>query len=343
MLLALFFLLSLFSPNLFAGEAVVNPRIVNLTATASGLDIQAALDGLPVDGEVVLAAGKYEVHQPIILRHDHQVLRGAGLDTVLFLADGANCPVIVLGAPAVAPMRQTSHLRLADLLIDGNREHQSGEFWKTAVDGAVLNNNGIDVWDVSDAAVERVVCRACRSGGLVTASGTRRLTVRDFTAFDNQFDGLACYLTEDSHFSRLYLHDNHCAGISLDLSFNHNSIEDSVLSGNDLGVFMRNSRDNSFQGLTILKSRHDGVFIAQTPVQVAGGWQLSPESACVGNKFADLQVSNCGGKDVWIHDAGCTNNVVSVVPFTGKTRDDLFAFNLPKLEPKPVLNLAASH
>jgi hypothetical protein len=43
---------------------------------------------------------------------------------------------------------------------------------------------------------------------MASISGTRRLTVRNYTAFDNQFDGLACYQTEDSHFSHLNLHDN---------------------------------------------------------------------------------------------------------------------------------------
>ena len=54
---------------------------------------------------------------------------------------------------------------------------------------------------------------------------TRRLTVCDLNSYDNQFDGLACFLTVDCLFTNLYLHDNPGAGISLDGNFNHNIIE----------------------------------------------------------------------------------------------------------------------
>ena len=43
--------------------------------------------------------------------------------------------------------------------------------------------------------------------------------MRNLTAFDNEFDGLACYQTRDCLFTGLYLHDNPGAGISLDLGF----------------------------------------------------------------------------------------------------------------------------
>jgi len=285
----------------------------NLPPNCTSEEIQAALDRLPDGGEVFLGPGTYVVNHPIVLRHDHQTLRGSGVMTVLFLADDANCPVVVLGSPCRKPARTTSQIRLADLVIDGNRAHQRVESWESAVDGSLLNNNGIDIWNALDAVVQRVTCCHCRSGGLVTSSGTRRLTVDDFTAFDNQFDGLACYLTEDSRFNKLFLHDNLCAGISLDLAFNHNLITDAVLAGNDLGVFMRNARDNRFDGLTILKSRRYGVFMAQTMSCRPGGHGRVSGTECVGNKFVKLDIHDCGGEDFLINDASCTNNVISEV------------------------------
>jgi hypothetical protein len=196
------------------------------------------------------------------------------------------------------------------LFIDGNRKNQQKEVWRFVSERGGLYNNGVDIWNVDGALVECVVCCRCRSGGMVSTAGTRRLTVRDYTAFDNQFDGLACYLTEDSDFSRLNLHDNLSAGISLDLDFNHNVIHDSVLTGNDLGIFMRQSRNNVFQGLTIQKSRHHGVFMAQTFVGSPAGWLPCPGSECAGNKFDNLLVAHCGGKGFLVNDATCTNNVI---------------------------------
>lgn len=295
--------------------------IVTIAANSNPEQIQTALDSLPEGGEVVLAPGTYEIRHPIMLQRDHLTLRGSGSTTVLRLADKANCPVVIMGSPMAATQRTTSHLRLADLEIDGNRSNQQMEFWHSAADGSQLNNNGIDVWEVNDSSVEGVTCRSCRSGGLVTAS-TKRFDVRNFTAYDNQFDGLACYETEESHFSGLRLHDNLGAGISLDLSFNHNVITDADLTSNDLGVFMRDSRDNVFQGLTINNSKNHGVFMAQTAAAMAGVWKLCPGTECTGNKFEGLTITNSGGKAFLINDSSCKDNTIQEVHYLANSRGD---------------------
>ncbi|MDB6021540.1 MAG: hypothetical protein JWQ04_1397 [Pedosphaera sp.] len=299
-----------------------NLATVALTSHSSQEEIQRALDGMREGGEVVLGPGTYEVHQPIVLKYDHQTLRGSGLTTVLHLANNANCPVIILGSPMTLPQGTTAHLRLADLVIDGNRLNQQAELWRTATDGSLLNNNGIDVWDVNDSTVESVVCRSCRSGGLVTAT-TRRLNVRNFTAYDNQFDGLACYLTEDCHFSGLRLHDNLGAGISLDLAFNHNVIDDAVLTGNDQGVFMRYSRGNSFKRLTISKSHNNGIFMAQTAAPTLNGWTLRPGTECTGNNFEGLKITNCAGDAFLVNDSSCKDNMIGDARFQDNRNSDL--------------------
>jgi parallel beta-helix repeat protein len=164
---------------------------------------------------------------------------------------------------------------------------------------------------VNNATIEHVICRRCRSGGLVSTGRTRRLTLRDYTAYDNQFDGLACYRTEDSHFSQLHLHDNLAAGISLDLGFDNNTIDGAVLIGNDLGIFMRDSRDNVFEGVTIRLSRHDGVFMAQAAEATGAGWRLCPATECTGNEFNHLRVAECGGRAFQVNDSSCTNNMIN--------------------------------
>ncbi len=91
--------------------SVAKPLMVALRAGVTAAEIQKALDALPADGgEVVLPPGKIEVSQPIVLQRDYQTLLGAGRETILFLADNANCPVIIMGEPVNQP-KQTSHLR----------------------------------------------------------------------------------------------------------------------------------------------------------------------------------------------------------------------------------------
>jgi parallel beta-helix repeat protein len=285
--------------------------VVTLSANATGAGIQQALDSLPASGgEVVLPPGNFEVCQPIVLWRDHQTLRGSGVETVLRLSDSANCPVIIMGEPVNHPKQTVKDLHVIDLFVDGNRFHQQRELWRLKGGGSQIRNNGIQVQGVSDSTVENVVCARCRSGGLVTTRGVRRLVVKNLKAFDNEFDGLACYQTEDSLFTELNLHNNPGAGISLDLAFNHNVISNAVLTGNDLGIFMRASHNNQFENISIRGSRHFGVFMAQADRQTEHGRQPAPQTECTDNAFTNLITVRCGGQAFLVNNSTCTNNII---------------------------------
>jgi hypothetical protein len=304
----------------FSGEVVQT----TLPSGVTDVEIQQALDALPKGGgEVVLPPETISIRQSVVLRRDNQTLRGSGTSTILRLADHANCPVLILGEPVNHPKRTVKHLRVADLFIDGNRRNQQYELWQISGDGSQIRNNGITVQGVSDSAVESVTCAACRSGGLVTTLGVKRLTVHGLTAFDNQFDGLACYQTTHSVFSDLYLHDNPGAGISLDLAFNHNVISNAFLAGNDLGIFMRASRDNQFHNVTIHNSHHFGVFMAHAEQFTAGAVRPAPESECTQNAFTNLIAKNCGSAAFRVNNATCTDNVIIRPRFDGNLKGGL--------------------
>jgi hypothetical protein len=163
---------------------------------------------------------------------------------------------------------------------------------------------------VTDVAVERVTVARAISGGLVTEKGSRRVTVRDFTASDNEFDGLAAYETEDSLFSGLYLYGNLAAGLSLDQDFNRNVVSEAVLALNGTqGIFMRDSRDNVFGDIQIHDSGEQGLFLAQE-INVAG-------SCAEGNTFQGLIVSRSAGAGLRVNDATCRRNLVVGAQFIG--------------------------
>jgi len=302
------------------GSSLTAPVVITLKAGATGTDIQRPLDFYTNGCEVILPPGKYKIYQPIVLRHDYQTLRGAGAKTVLYLADNANCPVIIMGQPVNHPMQTIRHLCVTGVYIDGNRAHQERELWRESGEGSEIRNNGITVQNVSDSTIENVTCTHCRSGGLVTTLGVERLTVHDFASCDNEFDGLACYLTTDSVFSGLYLHDNPGAGISLDLDFDHNLIKDAILVSNDLGIFMRDSRANQFKNVSIRKNRDFGVFMAQTIESSDRGSQPQPDTECTGNAFTNLVGMQNGRADFRVNDISCTNNVIIGAQFDGSVR-----------------------
>lgn len=295
--------------------------ILTLQAGVTAAEIQKALDFLTNGGQVVLPSGRIKITRPLVLHYSYQTLRGAaGQSTILYLGNDANCPVIIMGEPVNRPMQTVRHLCVSDLFIDGNRAHQQRELWHEQGEGSEIRNNGITVQNVSDSIIDNVTCARCRSGGLVTTLGVRRLVVENFGSLDNEFDGLACYLTMDSVFTNLYLHDNPGAGISLDLSFDHNIIKKAVLASNDLGIFMRDSRNNQFNNITIRNNRDFGVFMAQAFEQVGTGVQPQPETECTGNTFTDLVDLKNGRAAFRVNDVSCTNNIIVDAQFGGSVR-----------------------
>ncbi|MEY4916648.1 MAG: hypothetical protein RL616_561 [Verrucomicrobiota bacterium] len=305
-------------------KSSVEPVVIMLQPGVTGGEIQDALNSLPESGgEVVLPPGNFLVRQPLVLCRDFQSLRGSGAATVLRLADNANCPVIIMGEPVNTPTHAVKNLCVRELTIDGNRKNQSRELWQLAGEGSEIRNNGITIQCVTDSMVKNVVSAHCRSGGLVTTLVVRRLTVNHFESFDNEFDGLACYLTEDSLFSNLNLHNNPGAGISLDLAFNHNVITNATLTANDLGVFMRSSHENKFYGVSIRESRHHGIFMAHAEDVVDGIARPAPTTQCTRNTFTNLAAINCGGAAFRVNNVTCTNNTINRATFNGNRSGNL--------------------
>lgn len=274
--------------------------------------IQQAINSLPPEGgEVIVEAGTYACQEFIHIDRDNVTLRGVGTATLLRLQDRADSPVLVLGQRAVVPAETRRNIRILDLAIDGNRRNQTMECFRGPCSSSnPLRNNGITVRGVVDALVENVVIVGARSGGLVTELTSRRITVRGLTASDNEFDGLAGYQTEESLFSALYLHNNLAAGISLDIDFNNNVISDVfIVQSGRVGIFMRDSRDNTFAGVRIRQSGEHGVFCAQVDTDSA--------KPCAGNTFHGLVVSDSKGAGFRVNDASCVNNLVDSAQLFG--------------------------
>jgi hypothetical protein len=288
-------------------------------------DIQSAIDSLPpAGGAVLVAAGTYPCHGPIVIARDAVTLRGTGRATVLRLAAHVNRPVLVLGGLAAIPSTPHSQIHVGDLSIDGNRAEQDFECSNGPCTGSdFLRNNGISLRRVTDVSIAHVTVESARSGGLVAELGSRRVTVRDFTASDNAFDGLAGYDTEDSLFTGLYLHSNVNAGLSFDGDFNKNTISDSVIAENgDVGVFMLDAHDNVFSELRIRDSGSHGMFLSAANVG-------DPTTCASGNTFTGMVISGSGQKPagdgfgMWVANADCTNNLVCAAQFVGNRGEDI--------------------
>ncbi len=267
--------------------------------------INRALASLPSGGgRVLLDAGIFEIRGPVVIDRDDAELRGRGRGTVLRLAPGMNCPVIVIGSTATPVARIVRRAVVADLMADGSREAQGMECCGGDCDTGGLThirNNGITIRGAEDILVQNVITCRARSGGMVLEKNCRRVLIDGLESFENHFDGLAAYETEDSVFSRMNLHHNRSAALSFDIRFHHNVIQDSLLACNgSQGIFMRDSCGNLFRRLSIRGNGMQGVFIAEVEKQ--------PGTACTGNRFEDTSITANLAQGIRINDASCTGN-----------------------------------
>lgn len=282
--------------------------------------IMAAIQGLPQDGGLVLLGPSlFPVSQPIIIDRDGVELRGAGAETILRLTDGANCPVMVIGSTGTPIPRIVRHVAVRNLSIDGNRGAQQFECWGGACDGGgstFIRNNGITVRGTEDITIEAVATHNARSGGIVLEKHCRRVQVRDFESYNNEFDGLAAYETEDCTFTRMNLHHNRSAAVSFDWKFNRNLISDSRFTENGgQGIFMRDSVENRFENLIIRDNGEQGIFVAETR-EIAG-------SSCRKNIFDRVTVTGNGTQGIRINDASCIGNRISNSKVSGNKLEDI--------------------
>jgi hypothetical protein len=257
------------------------------------MSIRQLLKDSPTEGgAIILPNTKINITSPIVISRSNITLVG-DTNTVFLLSSNMNCPVIVIGvqgAPAV------TNVILMNIQIDGNRTNQSKELWKYSKLGYPMYNNGIIVQNATDILINDIVVSGCISGGLVSTFHVSELVVSNFVAFNNQFDGLACYQTTNSSFLNLLIFKNLAAGISLDLNFNDNIFYNVLLASNIIGIFIRNSNGNVFDDVRMIGNKRFDVFMASVNNKTNTG--------CINNEFTIK-----GDGEIHSKDPLCVSNI----------------------------------
>ncbi len=288
--------------------AILSGRVLagmQVDAAAGEQAIHAALAALPPDGGVVeLGPGTFIITRPIILDRDGVELRGQGRETLLQLAARANCPVVLIGSIHTPVERMVRRITVRQLAIDGNRQEQDFECYGGPCDErnlTALRNNGITIRGAEEILVEDVLTRRARSGGVVLEKDCSRVRLNRLESTDNEFDGVAAYESEDCEFTHLNLHHNRSAGFSFDWRFVRNRIADSISSDNgSQGIFMRDSRWNTFERVTLQRNGEQGVFMAETTE--------IPGTACRRNRFLQAVITDNRAQGLRINDGSCESN-----------------------------------
>jgi hypothetical protein len=293
------------------------PGTLPVPPSSGCLGIQAALDSLSDGtGSVQLEAGIYACTEAIVIDRVGVTLQGVGPATVLRLADGANTPVLIIGDDSPKAAKVVSDVRVTDLYIDANREHQSVECDPDCGTNP-LRNNGITIRRAEDVTVDNVTVKGARSAGIVVELESRRIHVNQVSLIDNHFDGLAGYETEDSLFTGLILSDNKAAGLSLDNGFDNNVLADIVITDSgSSGIFLRDGSYNIFSGLRIVNSAGNGVFLAQLTKD-----EDPAMPAPIGNTFSAITITDSAEWGFFQADAAVTGTILDSAQFVNNVKD----------------------
>jgi hypothetical protein len=280
----------------------------------------AALNSLPEEGgSVVLGPVLFPVSEAIVIDRDGVELRGIAGATTLRLTDHANCSVIVIGTTNTPVDKIVKGISVRNLVIDGNRGAQEFECTGGPCDGgglAYIRNNGITIRGAEEITLDHIITHNARSGGIVLEKYCSRVTISNFESFNNEFDGLAAYETEDCTFTQMKLHNNRSAALSVDWKFNRNVITDSLFVENgSQGIFMRDAVENEFVNVYIRDNGEQGIFIAETR-EIAN-------SSARDNRFDRLTVSGNRTQGIRVNDVSCVGNVILRSNFINNKQDDI--------------------
>lgn len=231
--------------------------------------IGEALSAIPNEGGTVyVKAGTYILSSGIHIDRSNITILGEQ-GTLLQLDDNVNQPVFLLGTDAEVPSTIRENIRIASLEIDGNQLSQDQE---TDPIRPWIRNNGIDVRMVNGLWIENVVVHDARSGGIVVSWNSSRIFIANSVFYGNFFDGIALYASEDILVSDFLCSENGAAGLSLDNKLSYVSFDNGLIRNNgDVGIFIRDSADLSFHGITVSNNQNHGCFMSHNTTGTGTG------------------------------------------------------------------------
>jgi hypothetical protein len=222
--------------------------------------IQDAVNDIPQEGGTVyVRAGQYVIDQGIHIKRSNVTILGEQ-GALVRLEDGVNQPVFLVGSDAQTPSSYIENIKISDLEIDGNMANQNSEMDPART---WIRNNGIDVRMVTNLRIANVNVHDARSGGIVVSWGSYQIIITDSYFYNNFFDGIALYDSENINVINFMCLNNGSAGISLDNQLSDVLFDNGIIESNgDVGIFARSSEDIGFHDLLIADNQSHGCFLS---------------------------------------------------------------------------------
>ncbi len=173
---------------------------------ADDVQIQAAIDALPVDGgRVILLEGNYLGGQ-ISIQANNVVLEGQGRGTIYKLADNTDDSVILVGDGGA---NAYTGIVIKHLVIDGNKANQAG------TSHGIRLNQKIERSMIEDVYIHDCLTDGIKTEGTAVADGCERNTYTDILLESNGGCGLQALYAHHLVIDRIVTNYNGSHGIRL--------------------------------------------------------------------------------------------------------------------------------
>lgn len=290
--------------------------------------IHQAIEILPDDGGTIyIKAGTYVLSQGIHINRSNVTVLGEK-GTVIKLGSSVNQPLILIGSDEQEPDEIVENIKIQNLVIDGNKDFQDSE---TDPDRDWLRNNCIDVRMVNNLRISEVDVHDARSGGLVISWDSRNIFIDKSSFYNNYYDGIALYASEDIQISSFLCYENNAAGLSLDNNLKNVLFNGGIIKKNkDVGIFARHSEDLVFNALIVMDNQSHGSFLSHAEASNTGVrrlffsgcsfidnkgyglWLASPKSESPSNTVIGCLFSGNTDGAIEVHEDGELNEEANV-------------------------------
>jgi parallel beta-helix repeat protein len=195
-----------------------------------------------------LSEGTFTFGSSLDILKSNVSLEGSGPGTKLFLANGANTSVIVVGNGATA----LSNIKISDLLIDGNKTNQT-----EASHGIYFY--GASGYLITNSVIENVWVKNCYSCGIYLSYSNNN-TVTGNNSQSNNFYGIYLSYSNNNTVTGNNSQSNNSNGIYLYYSNNNTVTGNNCQSNVGDGIYLHSSSNNTVTGNNC-QSNDDGIYL----------------------------------------------------------------------------------
>ncbi|MDD3007059.1 MAG: right-handed parallel beta-helix repeat-containing protein [Candidatus Pacebacteria bacterium] len=257
------------------------------TYAQNSTGIQAAIDALPAEGgKVVLPAGTYNITATITITKSNVTLEGVGESTILYLADGTDVTMVMVGDGS----NPYSNINIFNMKIDGNKANNSGSIY-----GIYFNGN------ITNSRIEDNYIHNIDNDAVIIERGSEN-TVKDNEISSAGYDAILVLSSGKNNIESNHIVDSSTCGINIGgYGSNYNVVLGNYISGSGLtsvsgfGIYVWRGTNNVVSSNVLYLNQRNGIVTYDTTYNTITANTITNSSQASNDVYSDIYLqSNTG-------------------------------------------------